>query len=142
MNTNQRENEKPILRIFFSYAREDRAEALKVHRLLLRLNLRIFTKDTLSAGEDWQSKLKDELTQCDLFIVLLSPNAATSSWVLQELGAAWGLEKPILPIVTHPDVFAQIPVSLNQFEFVDMNALEDTDAINRILERYKERKMS
>ena len=139
MNMTKKEEVKPILRVFFSYAREDRAEAHKIRHLLSqRFNIRIFTTELLSAGEDWQSKLKNELTQCDIFVVLLSPNAVTSSWVLQELGAAWGLQKPILPVVTHPGVFAQIPVALSQTEFVDIKDLENPEVLHQILERYEE----
>ena len=138
MNMTQKEKGKPTLRVFFSYAMEDRAYGLKVRRLLSqRLNLRVFTADTLSAGEDWESKLRNELTQCDIFVVLLSPNAIASSWVLHELGAAWALEKPIISVVTHPEMSDQIPAVLTEAEFVDIKDIEHPEVINRIFELYE-----
>ena len=100
MNTNRKEKGKSASRIFLSYVRADRTYALKLRSLLSqRPNLSIFTTETLSAGEDWESKLKDELSQSDIFIVLLSSNSVDSKWVLHELGAAWALNKPIIPVI-------------------------------------------
>ncbi len=135
----QKAKRKQALRIFISYAIADREHARKLRGLLSqRPNVRIFTPEMLSAGEDWESKLKDELSKCDIFLVLLSPNSADSPWVLQELGAAWALGKPIVPIVTHPEVFSKIPVALSHLEFVEIKDLEKPEIINHILERYEE----
>jgi hypothetical protein len=139
MNTTKKEKDKPILRIFLSHTPADNAHARKLRNLLShRLNLRVFTTGTLSAGEDWRSKLKDELFQCDIFMVLLSPNSVESPWVLQELGAAWGLNKPIIPVITNPEVLTKIPVALSKVQSVDINNIENPEAINQILERYEE----
>jgi hypothetical protein len=69
--------------------------------------------------------------------VLLSPQALESKWVLHELGAAWGLKKPIVSVVTHPEVAAKIPVALSEVQLVDIKDLETPEAINQILERYE-----
>ena len=115
MSMTKQKKSKPTLRVFLSYAAADSADTLKVRSLLAQQpNLRIFTRDTLSAGEDWVSKLKNELSSCDIFMVLLSPNSVGSSWVLQELGAAWALEKPIIPVVTHPAVLTRIPMYISE----------------------------
>ncbi len=135
----QKAKRKQPLRIFISYAKADQVHAHKLRSLLSRRpNVRIFATEMLSAGEDWRSKLIDELSKCDIFLVLLSPNSVDSPWVLQELGAAWGLDKPIIPIVTHPEVFSKIPVSLSHLQFVEIKDLEKPETINHMLERYEE----
>jgi len=127
------------LRIFLSYANADSGYASQLHRLLSqRLNLRIFTQKELSAGEDWRSKLKRELVQCDLFVVLLSPNAVQSAWVLQELGGAWMLDKPIISVVTDPYVLDKIPIVLRKDLMIDIDELENPEAIDEIFERFEE----
>jgi hypothetical protein len=131
------------LRVFLSYAAADRAYAHQVRSLLSqRPDVYVFTTETLSAGENWQAKLKDELSRCDLFVVLFSPNSLESKWVLHELGAAWAIGKPIIPIVTHPEVSAQIPVALSQEQLVEMKDLGKPEVMNRILERYEETEAS
>jgi len=122
-------------RIFLSYAGADRTYARKLRSLLSqRPNLRIFTTETLSAGEDWESELRDELAQSDLFMVLLSSNSVDSKWVLHELGAAWALNKPIIPIVINPEAFSKIPVTLGELQSVEIEDLENPEVIDQILE--------
>jgi hypothetical protein len=139
MSRTIQEKDKRVLRVFLSYAAADSAYAHKLHYILSqRLNLRIFTDKALSAGEDWKSKLKNELAQCDIFVVLLSPNSVQSAWVLQELGAAWMLEKPILPIVTDSQVLTRIPVELRNVQLVDIQDLENPETVNQIIESFEE----
>ncbi len=139
MSAVQKEKDRRTLRIFLSYTTADRAQAHKLRGLLSqRPGLRVFTADTLSAGEDWQSKLRDELSQCDIFMVLLSPDSVDSDLTLQELGAVWALNKPVIPIVTHRDVFSKIPLTLREVVSVELEELEKPEDIDRILERYEE----
>lgn len=135
----QEEKRKQVLRIFLSYAVTDSVYAHKLRVLLSqRPNLHIFTTEMLSAGEDWESKLKDEISQCDIFVVVLSPNSVNSKWVLHELGAAWAINKLIIPVVTHPEVFSKIPVTLSKVKLVETSELEKPEVINQILEHYEE----
>ncbi len=139
MSTLEKQQGKEALRVFLSYAAPDRAYASKLRRLLSqRPNVRVFTMETLSAGEDWESKLKEELSQCEVFIVLLSPSSVGSNWILHELGAAWALSKPIVPIVTHPDVLSKIPLSLRGIRYVEIQDLEKPEIITQILDHYED----
>jgi len=125
---------RPI-RIFLSYASADRSYASRVQTILSkRPNVRIFTTETLSAGEDWQLKLKNELSNSDIFIVILSPNSVASKWVLHELGAAWGTDKIIIPIVTNPDIVNKLPVSLKAY--LNINDLEQPETVDKIFDHY------
>jgi hypothetical protein len=144
MNTTRKEKDKQDLRIFLSYATADREYARRLRSLLSkRSNLRIFTTETLSAGEDWESRLKDELSQSDIFVVLLSLNSVDSEWVLHELGAAWALDKPIISVVTHPEVSSKIPMDLREVQSVEVEYLEShPEVIKQIFERYEEKTTS
>jgi hypothetical protein len=123
------------LRVFVSSAPADQPHARHLKSLLSRRgNLRVFSAQLLSAGEDWSSRARQELLQCDLFIVLLTPAAAQSGWVLQELGAAWGLNKPIAVVVTHPELPVSVPIPLDAYPVVELGSLEDPEAVERLLE--------
>lgn len=139
MSAIQKEKSKKALRVFLSYSEADKTYARKLRSSLSqRLNLQIFTAETLSAGEDWVSQLKDELSQCDIFVVLLSPDSVDSKWLLHELGAAWALNKPIIPIVTQPEIFSKIPLALRGTKFVEMKDIEKPEVMGEILEHYEE----
>lgn len=140
MNTTQKEKGKRALRIFLSYAATDREYARKLPNLLsLRPNIHIFTPEMLSAGEEWVPRLRDEISQCDIFIVILSSDSVSSPSVLSELGAAWALDKLIIVVFTHSEVFSKIPVNLREVQSLEIKYLEShPEAIKQIIERYEE----
>jgi len=63
----------------------------------------------LPVGADVASTLKNDLSDSAVVIGLLTPSAVSSSWVLFELGAAWGAAKRILPIVGAGLDFSDLP---------------------------------
>lgn len=135
----QNKKRKKMHRIFLSYAMDDRAAAERLHDLISKYPaVNIFTTQTLSAGENWQAKLRDEISKCSVFLVLLSPNSVDSNWVLYELGAAWAMGKPIISIVTDPELLSKIPMELSSNSFVEIKDIEKPEDINRIFERYEE----
>lgn len=136
----QKRKHKRALRIFLSYAAADKAEARKLLHSLLsqRPDLQIFTTETLSAGEDWESRLKQEISQCDIFVVVITRHSVDSAWVLQQLGAAWALNKPIIPVVTNRSIFSRVPVALSQVHSIKIKDLEKPEVIERILDYYEE----
>jgi hypothetical protein len=62
------------LRVFFSHSNVDTVFARKLGSLLeRRLNAHVFTAGDLSAGEKWETKLRNELAATDVFVALLTP---------------------------------------------------------------------
>lgn len=107
-----------IFKAFLSYVPADRTSAEKLRAILSeRDDVRLVALDVRD-GEKWQTKLSKHLLGADLFIVLLSPDALRTSWLLQELGAAWGKCKAMIPIKTQPDVGT--PVSLDGLVYFEM----------------------
>ncbi len=140
MNLTQKEKSKQALRIFLSYSLVDKEYAQKLRNSLYGYeDLSIFSLEMLSAGEDWQSRLKNEISQCDIFIVLLSPKSIESGSVLRELGAAWALDKTIIPVYTKPEMLSKIPVELKNTVSLDISSLEEhPEILDHIIENYKE----
>ena len=101
------------VKVFINHSSVDMVFARHVRNLLVqRVNAQVFTTEDLSAGEKWEPKLRNELSSTDVVVALLTPNSVGSSWVLHEIGAAWALGKPIIPVVTRRDVLNNMPVSL------------------------------
>lgn len=126
-------------RIFFSYAAADQADAQRLLNAFSKQpNIQVFTTQTLSAGENWMPKLQQALSECDLFVVLLSPNSLDSNWVLSEIGAAWGLNKPIIPVVTQPELQDKLPLVLRGISSINFKDFADSPTANQILKRYEE----
>lgn len=49
----------------------------------------------LHGGDEWWKLIVSEITKRDTFIVILSPDAVKSSWVMDEVGIAWALRHKI-----------------------------------------------
>ncbi len=63
-------------------------------------------------------------------VALLPPDSIHSSWVLLEIGAAWAMEKLIIPIVTRRDVLKHLPLALQRskaLEFKDIDIPANAD---------------
>jgi hypothetical protein len=102
--------------------------------LSARRDVRVLSADALSAGENWRTQLREALANTDLFVVILSPDSLTSPWVLQELGGAWTLGKPILAVVAGTKVPMKLPVALDEHQFASIRDFRKPEDFDRWLE--------
>ena len=135
-----RTSNRRAVRVYVSHSIQDMVFARKIRNLLAhRANAEVFISDDLSAGEKWESKLRRELAASDVVVAILSPASVDSSWVLLEIGAAWALEKPIIPVITRRDVLNAIPVSLEGSKVIELTGVESAEDAGRFLEEFEER---
>ncbi len=125
---------RPV-KVFLSHAMADRALAQRVTKLLsTHLNSRVFTNQDIKPGERWQAKLRKRLENADVFVALLTPNSIADSWLLQETGAAWGLDKPIIPLVSRLDLLDRFPIQLRSYPALDLKDLDTAKGSERFAE--------
>jgi hypothetical protein len=137
MSSKKEDRNKNDIKVFVSYAMEDRGQAAALVDQLAT-NFQVFSASKMSAGENWQSKIKKELSKSDYFLVLLSPISVRSKWVQFELGAAWGLNKFIIPVVTSKDVINQIPLEFTNLRVLLLQDLKSNPrSINDLIESYE-----
>ena len=123
-------------KVFLSYAREDRTYAERLRRVLAHAaGASVFTDDMLSAAEPWQERLLDALRRADVFIVIGSLRSSGSSAVLQELGAAWAMDKPIVVVTAERGATWRPPVESRMIEQVSLPDLEEPGVVQRLFER-------
>lgn len=127
------------IRVFLSYAASDIELARKLGRLLSqRAGARVFLPENLSAGEDWQARLREELAEADAVVVLVTPEAVHSSWVLHELGAAWGLKKPIFVVASGRHLLRNLPLSPESFRVFETKDLDAPDAAKDLIQQLQD----
>lgn len=125
--------------VFISYVHRDRALGEQVIRTIRRHrpDIQVLSHFELSAAEPWVEKVRDWISRCKLFMVLLTPNSVEADNVLTEVGAAWGLGKPIVKIVPPEYVMGdQLPISLFGQPTLRLEDIEQSEALDRILDRY------
>lgn len=82
------------LRIFISYAHEDKLVAEFVNRRLLNGGVETWLDDTrLAAGAALPLEISEQIRRCSHFVVLLTPASVRSKWVEQE--CSWALTNEI-----------------------------------------------
>ena len=84
-------------RIFLSHAVADEGRIFPVLKTLRdTYGLDIFVcADSIPAGREWQSEIRERLVQCDLFLLLSSRSVVQSTYCAFEVGMATALGKPI-----------------------------------------------
>lgn len=105
----------PSVKIFISHSSADRElAALLVDLLRSSLNLPAETirctsveGHRLAGGAETDSALRKDIRECEAFIGLISATSIESAYVLFELGARWGAERHLLPLLA-PTANAEI----------------------------------
>lgn len=116
-------------KIFVSYAKPDQDLARDVFRALRLMKADIWSDERLSGADDWQETLRSRLLESDYFVLVLTPRYFDSPWALQELGAAWALNKRIIPVVTDARLLETLPVDLSGLRAVQANELDKLDEV-------------
>jgi hypothetical protein len=111
--------------VFLSYSERDKDEALVIHGKVTSAGGRIFmAPKEISPGEDFAAAIRNALVHSRELWLLVTPHSIKSEWVISEWGAAWALEKKIVPILYHCDV-AALPSRLRGIQAVDLHRLDE-----------------
>ncbi len=104
----------PAVKIFLSYASEDREQARAIYHALSDQGHTVFFDRTdLSAGEEFHNHIRKAIEDSHLFIFLLAAKAIDAgSYTLTELEIAQKSGIRILPVAPNAIDFALIPVAL------------------------------
>ena len=123
-------------RVFLSYAYADHVHARRVRNLLVLADVVVVSPDALAAGKEWLSVIPDEISRCDMFLVVVSPDFLDSQSVLMELGAAWALRKPVIALATQPDI-TTIPGAPAPVDVIYIGEIEKPGALRDLLKRFR-----
>ncbi len=102
--------------IFISYSHKDSEYAHQLAQTLRRQGLDVWIDDRIDYGEHWPRVIQENLTNCRLFVVVMSTNAFNSMWVQNEVSFAQESNKPIFPLLLEGRVW----LSLASMQYVDV----------------------
>jgi hypothetical protein len=105
--------------IFVSYSQQELrwAEYLKQHLAFPDVNVYVAEHD-LPVGNSLSIDISNQIKSSDLFVLLWTQNAKSSTYVNQELFVAKTESKKILPIVLQPKI--QLPQLLGDIKYLDV----------------------
>lgn len=103
------------LKASFSHSHGDRWIAGRCVKLIEesgKIRCSVFLDErNLTPGDLLIAEIHKQISGCDLFFILLTPESKTREWVMIELGAAWFAGKRIIPIL-HGVAPGDMPVIL------------------------------
>lgn len=108
-------------RIFISYSRADKEFALKLTQALKAASFHVWLDQfDIPTGARWDNELEKALSECGVFLVILTPDSIASENVKDEIGYAIDSQKRILPVLLENCV---VPLRLRRFQYVDFTAM-------------------
>jgi len=128
-------------RVFLSHSQKDRWIAKQCARLIeeaAKPHVRVFFDEKdIEGGQSIPDSVRTGIEECDEFVVLLSRYSKDRPWVLIEMGAAWGLRKPIIAIIDKIGP-KEMPDIVSPYKAIDLNDFDQY--INQFLRRAKVRR--
>ena len=113
------------MKIFLSYASEDRALAEDIQLALAGAGHEVFfDRQSLPAGGDYHQRIRDAVAGADLFVFLISPDSVDAGgYALTEMGYArdkWAHPKgKVLPVMLRATLFTSIPAYLKSVTLLE-----------------------
>jgi hypothetical protein len=103
--------------LFLSYCRTDIRYARRLVRHLTESGLDVWYDHDLGLGETFGRVIQERIQHCSALIVLLTPSALESSWVMRELSFADSLGKRIIPLLRVP---CTVPLVIQGLQVLDV----------------------
>lgn len=112
------------MKIFLSHSSQDKWIASRISRELQERGFETFldAKD-IQTGDAIDESIRSHLRDCDEILMLLSPPALASPWVLIEIGGAMALGIRLVPILLHVGA-NELPQPLGKGLARDLNDIE------------------
>jgi YVTN family beta-propeller protein len=117
--------------IFISYSKKDRDFAWKLADDLEKRGFKIWIDRAISGGEEWRQSIEGALKEAGEVIVVLSPNAVSSDWVMHEGSVAYGLGKTLYPVLMAP--VGKLPIWVEKFQYTDFVGVDYDTALEELV---------
>jgi TIR domain-containing protein len=106
--------------VFFSYSRSDRDLAQQLRRDLSAGGLDIWSDRELGLGGRWLTEISLAISASRAVVVLASPKALASKWVMREVDTAQTLGIPVVPVLAVGTRYGDLPTNLVGVNGVDL----------------------
>ena len=122
--------------IFISYSRRDQEF---VTRLASDLDAQVagvwFDQSAIQLGQKWHDEIMDGIRECKAFILVLSPDAAESKYVREEVNKALELGKTIFPILYRPGKWTgEFDSLVKEVQTLDLRSGSYTDNFHKLVD--------
>lgn len=121
-----------MAKVFISYSRQDLNFVQGFAQALMSNGVDVWWDlSSLQGGDNWTNEIPQAIENCDLCIVVLSPNAVQSEWVQKEYTYALNHKKRIIPILHQA---CKIPFALVNINVIDVQGSSYQKGLEQILQ--------
>lgn len=106
--------------VFLSYSRSDRSLADRVREDLIAKGVDVWSDRNLGLGGSWLTEISAAIDGAQALVVLATPDALASQWVMREVDAARALGRRIVPVLAGATRFGDLPAILAGINGVDL----------------------
>ena len=91
---------RPTGSVFISHSHQENELVRDLARHLRDAGLKPLVDFTdLPLGADWKKRVRERIREADAILILVTPAALKSDWMMAELGMAEGFDRVILPVM-------------------------------------------
>jgi TIR domain len=113
-----------IMKVFISHSSRDKWIARRISQDLISFGIETFLDEKdIETGTPLDEAIGEHLKDCDDCLMLLSPTALKSHWVLLEIGGAKALGKRLVPVLLHVGA-NELPLPISRYLARDINDIE------------------
>src|SRR5688500_14232354 len=116
------------MKVFISYSRLYASETAKaIHNYLTEIGYQVFidTSD-ICGGEEWRKTIHNEISACDIFVLIVTPSSLRREEVRNEVEFAKNLKKRIIPCITKKYVnYQDLHWNLNEYQGIMFERIDD-----------------
>ena len=122
--------------IFISYSRRDTEF---VARLASDLDAQVagvwFDQSAIQLGQKWHDEIMDGIRECKAFILVLSPDAAESKYVREEVNKALELGKTIFPVIYRAGKWTgEFETLVKEVQTLDLRSGSYTESFHKLVD--------
>ncbi len=124
--------------VFVSHSEKDGQYLEAIRGALRGSGVRPYiAEENATPGARLSGKIRSKIEECDVFLLVLTENSASSSFVNREIGYAIGLEKFVLPVV----IGGRCPQNLcSDIEYIRLDLTNPGPSVRAIRSLIKQRK--
>lgn len=113
--------------VFLSYAHRDDEWTREFVRQLNTVGINVWwDEEKIAVGDTFAEKIEEGLRSSDYVIFILDSESSSSSWLSFELGAALGMGKRVIAVVSKDVKAIELPGPIRSKKYLTRGSPEDT----------------
>ncbi|MBN1508653.1 MAG: toll/interleukin-1 receptor domain-containing protein [Sedimentisphaerales bacterium] len=127
------------MKVFISYAHEDKEIAKRLVRQLEDAGLEVWDDSSILPGDNWAEKISQALKESQAMVVLVSAAALDSEWVRREIDFALGTKEyrgRLIPVFVGPrdDIPEdKLPWILRRLHGVELTEQAEEESLEQVV---------